>query len=450
MRERHGLHFSTQRGILTLDREPIDLDVRQQRLLGMVALASQHEDRGAEVTSFRRVRGWSHLNDSALKNAASRLLMRLEDLALPLVTFAPREKTKHWQLNTAFTGPVTHDLADLDALSDWVFEATVPRQPDTLEATRLLLLAATAFEQGRNEDAEQHAQAAFLAAPSPDQHLRAMALVAWVKTSSASYQEGWAAIRALQAQARRYSEDPATRPSREVRALTWIQTARFHMRKVKPGAARAAYTRAARLLGEGDHREWGAIEAGLGYLAQQGGDLPEATQRYHAALEHFTRGYWPWAMHVQYNNLAAVTFEQHAASSTTEEGKVGLLAEAVRWSLHARDFATDMDFGGGIDIEVNLAYAYRLQGRLEEAAEELRRATNSARASGNLNDLALVAVEQAELAEANGQRLQATLAMREAATLLRNVGVDDWTQQVERRLAELEKRTPLTAPIKLW
>ncbi|BDP43375.1 hypothetical protein DAETH_33440 (plasmid) [Deinococcus aetherius] len=155
-------------------------------------------------------------------------------------------------------------------------------------------------------------------------------------------------------------------------------------------------------------------------------------------------------MHAQYNNLAAVHFRLHEEAQDPREPPGAQLEEAVRWSLRARDFAHLMDFGGSIDIEVNLAHAYRLQGRLQEAQEELRRAANSARASKNLSDRAIVAVERAEIEEAAGQRGRAAHTMREALGLLREVGVEEWTRQAQRRLDELEGRVPLSKPVKLW
>lgn len=446
----NGLHFQTRTGTLTLGGQPLDRDVRQQRLLGVVAVAALRGQGAAEVGEFRRARGWSHLDGAAIRNAASRLLIRLEELGVPLISFAPREKTKRWSLNPAEVGAVTHDLAPLE-LAAWVFEEATPMRADTLEAARLLILAATAFEQGRYRDAEEYARAAFLAEPSPDQHLRALAMIAWVRTVSASHQEGWAAVKALQERLRAYRQDPSTRPGREVEALAWIQTARFHMRKVRPRPARAAYARAARLLSDGHHREWGAIEAGLGYLAQQDGNLAEAARRYQAALEHFTRGHWPWAMHAQYGNLAAVNFRLHEeAGGGASPGADAFLREAVRWLTHAREFSESMDFGGSIDLEVNLAYAYRLQGRLEEAREEVRRASNLARASGSVSDLALVAAERAEIEEASGQRAAAIASLHEALGLLREVGVGEWTRAATHRLDELEGRRPPSGPVKLW
>lgn len=239
MSEPNGLHFQTRSGTLRLGGQPLDLDVRQQRLLGVVAVAALRRQGAAEFGEFRRARGWSHLDGAAIQNAASRLLIRLDELGVPLVSFAPREKTKRWSLNPAEVGAVTHDLADVGELAAWVFEEATPMRADTLEAARLLILAATAFEQGRYRDAEEYARAAFLAEPSPDQHLRALAMIAWVRTVIASHQEGWAAVKALQERLRAYRQDPSTRPSPEVEALAWIQTARFHMRKVRPRPARA-------------------------------------------------------------------------------------------------------------------------------------------------------------------------------------------------------------------
>lgn len=152
-------------------------------------------------------------------------------------------------------------------------------------------------------------------------------------------------------------------------------------------------------------------------------------------------------MHAQYGNLAAVNFRLHEeAEGGASPGAEAFLREAVRWLTHAREFSESMDFGGSIDLEVNLAYAYRLQGRLEE----VRRASNLARASGSVSDLALVAAERAEIEEASGQRAAAIASLHEALGLLREVGVEEWTRAATHRLDELEGRRLPSGPVKLW
>lgn len=199
------------------------------------------------------------------------------------------------------------------------------------------------------------------------------------------------------------------------------------------------------------HREWGAVEAGLGYLGQLSDRLDEAERRYRDALDHFPRARWPWAMHVQCNNLAAMCFNLQSDLAGAKPGAAAhWLREAVRWSRDALEFAEQMDFGGAVDLEVNLAYAMRLQGRLDEAASWLRRAQNIASASGSTTDLACVHAERAELEEALGQRAQATASMRQTLTLLRQVGSDAWTAAAQGRLDQLEGRRPLGEALKLW
>jgi tetratricopeptide (TPR) repeat protein len=441
-----GLAFETRSSSVYLNGRRLDLDLRQQRLLGVVAERFLSTGSSTDVGEFRRAQGWAHLEAAPLKNAASRLLMRLNEVQAPVICHAPREKTKRWAIDQRVVLALWHDLATPAAFAEWIYgpprEASLPAE---LEAARLLVLAQTAFEQGRFSDAERLA-AAVLAEPStPDQQLRALALLAWIRTVCDDYAQGEAAVQRLQ---RRLAAGPA--PSPEVEALVWIQTARFYLRKLQAPQARAAYTRAARLLSAEHHREWGAIESGLGYLGQQAGSLQAAARHYRLALDHFTRGQWPWAMHVQYNNLAAIHFLLHAAPRGRAAVGRAHLHSAVQWSLQAREFAESMDFGGAVDLEVNLAYAYRLLGRLDDAREELRKASNVARASASLTDRACVLAEQAELDEALGRRSEAAETLRAATILLRQIGNTDWTQAAEQRLAELEGRVPLTRPLKLW
>ena len=114
------------------------------------------------------------------------------------------------------------------------------------------------------------------------------------------------------------------------------------------------------------------------------------------------------------------------------------------------EFAREMDYGGAVDLETNLAYAARLQGDYTAAGEWLRRARGVVSASESTTDLACIEAEQAELHEALGDRAAAISALHRAVILLHQVGTDAWTTAAENRLAQLEGRLPLGKPFKLW
>ena len=395
---------------------------------------------------------WTEVQARSVGTSLFRHAAKMRGLGYELLISPPGEGTKRFALDPQQVRVTGTDAEDLRR---WLSSPlTGPVQPDSTRAARLMVLAETSFEQGRTQEAEQRVLRALDAEPGVDQHLRALALLAWIRTVGATHAEGQAAVHTLKEQLALYQQAAKTSgdtPSRAVQALVHIQTARFHLRKQQARSARAAYLRATQLLGEHDHRERGAIEAGLGYLAQQAGHLDEAQRRYLLALREFTLGRWPWAMHVQYNNLAAVSFNLHAQGLDQDRVlALSHLDEAIVWTTEALEFAEQMDFGGAVDLEVNLAYAYRLKGNLKLAAEWVRRAGNIARAGGNLTDLACALAEQAEVEEAQGQRAEAVQTLTRATALLKEVGSGTWADQAQRRLDELEGRRPETAALKLW
>ncbi|WP_424950839.1 hypothetical protein [Deinococcus sp.] len=380
----------------------------------------------------------------------------MQQLGLGLIVAPRGRRTKAVSLDPGRVSQVTADV-DQAELVAWLGLSAEPQEtPETenVKAERLLVLAQTAFEQGMYAEAEARALRVLPLGPSPVQHLRALALVAWVRTVNAPHAQGWAAVKALQAQLKVFQEQArqeGTRLDTAAEALVWLQTARFYVRKHKTRLAREAYARAARHLSPTQYRELGVIESGLGYLAQQSGQLDEAERRYRAALELYSKGRWPWAMHVQYNNLAAVCFNLHAQLEDADPAAaLAHLEEAVRWSEDALEFAKEMDYGGAVDLEVNMAYAMRLMGRFERAAHWIRRAENIASTSESASDLACTYAERAELEEALGQREAAMASMRGAVRLLRQVGSDAWTLAAQKRLEELEGQRPLGKPLKLW
>ena len=420
-------------------------------LYGLLALRVMDGDaREVGVAEIRRLPSWTEVQPRSMATSLARHATTMQARDLRLITSPHGQRSKAVSLDPERVSRVRFDVGR-DALLAWLNLTVQPVATGTgVETARLLVLAETAFEQGMYAEAEIRALRVVALEPSPDQHLRVLALVAWVRTINAPYSDGWAAIKDLQAQLTLFRQaglsiDP------ESEALVHIQTARFHMRKQRSRQARTAYLRAARLLTPEHHREWGAVESGLGYLAQLSGELDEAERRYRAALDRFSNGRWPWAMHVQYNNLAAVCFNLHVQLEDTRPDSAGhWLKEAVRWSMDAMEFAREMDYGGAVDLETNLAYAARLEGRMDEAIEWLRRARGIVAASMSTSDLACIEAEQAELEEAQGRRAAAIISLQKAVVLLHEVGTQSWTAAAEHRLDQLEGRQPMGKPLKLW
>ena len=430
---------------------PLPISRHWVYLYGLLALRVLDGDtREVSVDEIRRLPSWTEVQPRSVATSLARHATTMQAKELRLITSPHGQRSKAVSLDPERVSRVRFDIGR-DALLAWLNLTPPPVASGTgVEADRLLVLAETAFEQGMYSEAEIRALRALALEPSPDQHLRVLALVAWVQTINAPYKIGWATVKALQVQLAMFQQAGlAVDPGSE--ALVWIQTARFYMRKQRPQYARTAYLRAVRLLTPEHHREWGAVEAGLGYLAQLSGELDEAERRYRTALDRFSKGRWPWAMHVQYNNLAAVCFNLHVQLEDTRPAVAGhWLKEAVRWSMDAMEFAREMDYGGAVDLETNLAYAARLEGRMVEATEWLRRARGIVAASMSTSDLACIEAEQAELEEAQGRREAAVTSLRKAVALLHEVGTQTWTTAAEHRLDQLEGRLSMGKPLKLW
>lgn len=447
------LTIETATGRVLYDRQPLPVSLHWAYLYGLLALRVL--DGGArEVTieDICRLPTWTEVQPRSVATSVARHLTTMQTKGFTLIAAPHGGRTRRIGLDPTQVPRVRIDVGRAAFLA-WLGVSSDPPPPfEHIEAGRLLVLAETAFEQGMYAEAETRALKALALGPGVDQRLRGLALVAWVRTINAPYDEGWAAVQVLQTHLKLFqarSED--VQPSPGAEALVWLQTGRFHMRKQQARRAREAYSRAAKLLTPEHHREWGAVESGLGYLAQQSGQLDEAERRYRAALEQFSKGRWPWAMHVQYNNLAAVCFNLHSELEEKEpETAAEWLNAAVRWSHDAMEFAREMDYGGAVDLETNLAYAARLQGDYEAAKEWIRRARGVVSASESTTDLACIEAEQAELHEALGNRAAAISTLHQAVLLLHQVGTDTWTTAAEDRLAQLEGRVPLGKPLKLW
>lgn len=408
------------------------------------------------VDDIARLPTWTEVQPRSVATSLARHKLTMQAKGFDLIAHPHGQRTKSVSLDPQRVSRVRADVGR-KALRVWLglsAEPEKPPEPDNLEAERLLVLAQTAFEQGMYTEAEARALKVLPLEPSAGQHLRALALVAWVRTVNAPHADGWAAVKALQAQLKVYQErarQEGERLDAAAEALVWLQTGRFHVRKHQVRLARQAYARAAQLLTPTQYRELGIIESGLGYLAQQAGQLDEAERRYRAALKLYSNGDWPWAMHVQYNNLAAVCFNLHAElEDTRPQEAMAHLEQAVRWSQDALEFAREMDYGGAVDLEVNMAYAMRLLGRFDQAAQWIKRAESIASTSESTTDLACTHAERAELEEALGQREAATASMQEAVKLLQEVGAEAWTVAAEERLQELQGQRPLGRPLKLW
>ena len=448
------LTIETRTGRVLYGTQALPVSPHWAYLYGLLALrVLEGGAREVTVEDICRLPTWTEVQPRSVATSVARHQTTMQARGFALIVAPHGGRTRRVGLDPSQVARVRIDV-DREALLAWLGLSKATVQPESVEAGRLLVLAETAFEQGMYAEAETQALKILPLAPSIYQHLRALALVAWVRTVNAPHAQGWAAVKALQAQLKVYQAGeggPENRPTPSSEALVWIQTARFYIRKHQFRSARDAYARAARLLTPEQYRELGVIESGLGYVAQQSGQLAEAERRYRASLELYSRGHWPWAMHVQYNNLAAVCFNLHAALEDSDPVVAGdWLQQAIRWSEDALEFARAMDYGGAVDLEVNMAYAMRLLGRFEDAKEWLRRAQSIASASQSTVDLACTYAERAEYEEAIGQREAAIASMRDAVTLLIEVGSDDWTASARQRLAQLEGQVPLGKPLKLW
>jgi tetratricopeptide (TPR) repeat protein len=412
-------------------------------LLGLNALDGQPAVAFEEVN---RLPTWTHVEAKSVRTSIFRHAESVRDAGLELIVSPVGERTKRFLLNPKLIRHIQFDVT-LDRVRCWLglsFASDLAPSHD-VRVLAWINSAEMAFEQGRYDDSEVFIAQVLEAKAALEHHVRVMALASWIKSFRASREVAWDAMLELHALRKSQPLAPA------LQAIIWLQEGRFYLKHRDAQAAKRAYTSAAKLAASDDERTLGAIQAGLGYLAQWDNKLDEALRRYETALGHYSKAHWAWAMQAQYNNIAAICFLQHARFETRDPKKAAKwLADAIRWLEDTKAFGDQMDFGGAADLEVNLAYAYRLTEKYQAARDMLRYGWNLAHAGHCIADQGLVCAELAELEEALGNRSKAIVEYGRAIEFFSEVEMQDWLKACQNRLSELREEIPLGKALKLW
>jgi tetratricopeptide (TPR) repeat protein len=395
---------------------------------------------------LNRLPTWTHVEAKSLRTSLFRHVDTMMTAGLELIVSPLGERTKRFSLNSELVRSVKFDACPED-IRDWLGLYLEKAESSALDVRLLTLVGSAdlAFEQGRYDDAEGFVAAVLNANPSIEQRVHVLALDAWIKSFRAPREVAWDAVQELHAIRLANSLPPA------LEAIIWIQEGRYYTKHRDIKTAKRVYTRASKLAGPDDDRVWGGVHFGLGYIAQWEGKLEDSMRRYQLSLQHFSKARWAWGMQAQYNNLAAVCFLQHARFESRDPKRAARwLNDAIRWLEETRAFVEQMDFGGAADLECNLAYAYRLTGKHDEARKMLRIGWNLANAARSVVDQGMVCAELAELEEVLGHRAKAILEYEKAIAFFAEVSTEEWLTDSQQRLAELRGERPLTKALKLW
>ncbi len=449
------LRVSVLEGKVWLDDRLLPLTRRWALVVARFALARVEAKNNparafVSVLEVVRVPGWEK---TSAKNAGKSLQRfeedKLEKIGAPIFSAEHGEWTKQVRLNPDF---VT-DIGFVEPIRQVRLTLKIPSQSvvrRSLMATHHLSLAQTAFEQGRYTEVEEIVTKALAADATPDQVIEGLALWAWTRAVQGEREQALRLVQELQKRASDFHASGQTVHASS-QALVWIQTARFHLRMEEWQPARRAYAKAATLVLPEDHRGWGALESGWGFLAQMADRLDEAEQHYEAALERFTLARWSWGIQVAYGNLCAVCLLRYEQYEVDQPEKArACLDQAIEWCLQTVQFSEDMNFGGSGSNEINLANAYRILRQFDKARVWLTEADRWIDASDNKPEVAGSLAARAELEEAEGNRDGALELLRQASVIFGEIGRHETVGLVLDRMTQLEGQKPMGRALNLW
>ena len=443
---RGRLLLETQSGRAQLDGKALPVTAHWLYVYALLGVRKLEGQPAVTVEEINRLPTWTHVESKSLRTSAYRHADTMREAGLELLVSPEGERTKRFLLNPSLVRDVQFDLP-LEQVQTWL-----GLQADVIQVAsqdvRILTWVSSAemaFEQGRYDDAETFIARVLKAGSTLEQKVLVLNLAAWIKSFRAPKDLAWDAIRDLHT-LREAQPMPAS-----LEASIWLQEGRFYTKHRDARAAKRVYTRASKLAGPDDDRIWGGIHFGLGYIAQWEGKLEESMRRYGLSLKHFSKARWAWGMQAQYNNLAAVCFLQHDRYERRDPKKAARwLKDAVRWLEETKAFVEQMDFGGAADLEVNLAYSYRILGDFKEARAMIDQGWRLAKAARCVMDQGMVCAERAELEETLGNRAKAIEDYVQGIAFLNEVNAEDWLKACQERLEELRGLRPLGKPLKLW
>jgi tetratricopeptide (TPR) repeat protein len=377
-----------------------------------------------------------------------------------LVCLIKDGKANRFELNLKTVSEVRFDLSIEQLREKLLLNSpmafTIPYNVDlgSVVSAEFLASALCWLEQGRFEQCLQSCAAVLGASPTPNQQMMALSLRAWAliltDVEKATAVIGDMASHLENHAAQKDKSQIQYNLAPRFQALLPITQGRYHNRTQHFKQARAAFSEAKKLLQPEDHREWAAVEAGFGYIAQRTGNYEAAKTHYAKALTYASSAYWSWSIQIQYSNLSCVCFELYEQYRHNEP-KIAMsnLDEALTWCHRSLNLYPVQLAGGSLDNELNLAFGYREKGDLSAAEYWINVAFDLARAANADSDLALCYAERAELQLARGNKQEGIEDWQMSIRYLKQAGLAVWRQQAQKRLSGLLSDDP-SEPVKLW
>jgi tetratricopeptide (TPR) repeat protein len=242
--------------------------------------------------------------------------------------------------------------------------------------TAMLESAQSYFETGLFEQSLEMTHKILSLEPSFDQHIRALAIEAWVKLFNANRSEAEEAVGIMLNQVKVFRKIKNTDLTDRAEVIALVQAARLHnYYHDDPKFAEKYYRKAEHLLQPYFYYETGAISTGRGLIAQHKGLLEEAHHHYRIGVEAFAQARWQWGLGAALNNIACVVLLRFEAmpNQKSVEAK-NLLLEAKDILEQSLTLAGITDLSSDIDVETNLVFICRNLGDFDAAREYLKQA----------------------------------------------------------------------------
>ncbi len=431
-----------------------DLGLKQKwwsfvALLGLTRFEGQSREITAE--DIHHLPDWSHMKLMAVRTGVFRHLQHHPELRW--IASPPGEATKRF-----FLDPNTVKRVQCDVSPQALRKILLPNQPsstpspDQSKITLLLTRAQVRFERGVYPEVLELCEQIQDLKPTPAQHLRMLALIAWVKLYNSSKSNAWQAVKTMQRTLEQTLQDGTLHgpEAKREQANVWLQVARFHTSYQEQGKAQKAMAWAEPLLEPWHHQELGVIAFMRGLFAQREGDLLQAELWAAQSLEHHRSAQWRWGIVAQSNNVAVIKLLRSEQAAHAGRLNQQVLLEAIDLLEESHALSRDNDLNSGSNHELNISFAYRMLDDLPKAQQWLEKGSWIINTVNNPRDYGEYHAEKAELELALGNHETGLEQLRVAEEWLVKGEADAWLEQVRHRLDEVQRNVQGSKPLKLW
>jgi tetratricopeptide (TPR) repeat protein len=309
------------------------------------------------------------------------------------------------------------------------------------KTSALIAIGIFQIERGNFEQATQTLQQGLASKPNQDQELEILLWFARMQEFQSQYDLAFQTLTELKTEIAllERSKKVLVNPARK--GMLYIQTARLHLRLDQISEALKNYHQAKSYLRPTDHREHGALENGLGRVAQARDDLEAAFKHYERAASSYSSGNLIWGFQAALNDMAVVfRLRAQKCERSQPERARGHYQTALVYLELSEGLCSAAQLGGDSAVlEINLAHTHRKLGNPEQAQIWLERAQKLARDAGNDHDLAFALLEQGDFHQAFGDTRNAKQSFFAALEIFEKLGNLEQQKMIEKRLLDLGK-----------